>query len=177
VDSWFRRGISRIWSGELAFDVEVVASVDDVVIPVAGFEIDSAVRASTSLEFAGGISRRAFLRVERDVAAYHVLDGVALSLDVELVWRGETLATGSVIYPDPEVLQPWFEPGVAPFTRLALPELPPECETDPAAREGWVLRLCGTSRDVLGVWECDARWIGDVEIPLAEAIERGRFSR
>jgi hypothetical protein len=43
-------------------------------------------------------------------------------------------------------------------------------EADPAERQGWVLRVRGTSRDILRNWDANTYWKGRLEIPLDEAI-------
>jgi hypothetical protein len=182
--SWHRRSPAApqpgvLWSGALAFDVEIVPSIDDAVPPARGAHLDRAVHDSIGVSFSTWWidernQRTAILVLDPDVAGHPALASTALSLDVELVHQGrvvQEVRLRATAY-DPLALGNSVneaEPRTIAFCTLR--ELPVACETDFAARAGWTLRVRGTSEGVHAIWEAETRWDGSLEIPISEAIE------
>jgi len=167
----------RLGGGELAFDVEVVGSVDEALPPLATPEVDAAVRRSLGLAFADWADGPAVLLVaDPDVTGDPLLATLALSLRVE-VREGETvtevrrlapsdrdeLAVGSSAHAPRSAAQTFG------FVRLAT--VPFAARDHPGERS---IRVTGTSEGVLPAWDATARWGGTLEVPLAELIERER---
>jgi hypothetical protein len=162
------------WQGHIAFDVEIVADVDAAVPCASSSELDEAVRAACAVLVLGAGTQRdaSFIVDDRAVASDPRLRGIGLSLAAELRYEGHVAAAFDLLvsaharsYMDGTDRQP--------FGAL-LPELPATAGEPRADLSGWELRIRGTHRDALKLWDAKERWSGELVIPLAELVARGR---
>ena len=163
-----RRG-AEIWSGTLRFDVEVVDTVDDVVVPVQDPRLDELVRRSIGIRFKGGwgdTGEVAVLAVSLDEDARAVLGTTALSLDVELLHDGDAVERHRLLGYGRS------EDPAGTSVSCTLAGLPAVCMRDLEERAEWTLRIRGIDAGVLGVWESETRWNGTLKMAVDEAIER-----
>ena len=58
------------------------------------------------------------------------------------------------------------------FCRLA--SVPADLKDNKEDRKRWSIRVSGTSKDVVYLWEANRRWNGSFEMPIDELIERER---
>lgn len=165
-----------VWTGLLAFDVEVVPTLEDAMPRVDSPKVNDAVRRSLGLRrWAYHGASGVMLLFDADDAAAGLLATTALSMRVEVL-RGEEVravqrlvananngqVSGHSVYDGPNPLFTWTY-----FTALQGGML-----EDPAEMARWSLRVQGTSEDVLTLWHADKQWAGSFEIPLAEVIKQ-----
>ncbi|HEX6885902.1 MAG TPA: hypothetical protein VF530_21185 [Planctomycetota bacterium] len=165
-----------LWTGELALDVEVMATVDQAVPPASSPVLDEAVRRSISLAFDDwSRGRTAILVVDPDIRGDPGLAGLGLSLSIDVLLGSALRESVHLI---PSTRDPLAGTNSVHATRnqpisfCALESPPPALERDPTAQAAWSVRVRGTSQQVWGLWEARRRWEGELWIPLSELIER-----
>jgi hypothetical protein len=151
--------------GAGSLEVDVVATVDEVVPPRASAELDGAVRESLSVSFGSSEGERHVGVLLTPALRLARLAGLGISLDVELLENGEPREVVQLVA---EATDP------RDYTaHRGLSALPIALEQESAGRAAWSVRVTGTSRDVLRLWNAEARWSGSFEVPLEELVERG----
>ena len=147
------------WEGRLRVAVEAVSSIENCVPRVAGPELDAAIRTgmSASLE-PSSIFPDSWHQLTLEFARHSAFAGVGVSFGAEVLWKGQILERFPVI---------------TTARRGSVP-IPRRLATDPVEIALLEIRIRGTSDDILGAWEVDRWWDGELTIPLAELIERGR---
>ncbi len=167
-----------LWRGKLAFEVEVVETLDEAVPPVSSAEIDQAVRESLSLAFdTWRDGPTAILVLDPNVENGSFLAGVGISLQVEVLHCGEVqdelslvantydpLASGNSVH----------DRRNQPIAFCARDSIPASLAYDLDAQKEWSLRVRGTSHQVWKLWEAWSRWSGEFEVPIDELIRRER---
>ena len=171
-----------LWKGEMSFDVEVVKSVDDCVAPVKNGATDQAVRNALGIAFSewyidGKTRSTAIFVIDPDVKDSPLLADTALSLKVEILKDGRAVDELHVTASDFDRLA--LAASVSKGDRKSIGFCP--LTSAPATLEGkqedcksWSIRVSGTSKDVVYLWDAKRRWNGSVEIPIDELIERER---
>lgn len=138
--------------GSLAIDVEQVASIDDVLGPVADPEIGNRLTGKLSVRLP---QREPWLFFgETDWPA-----DIACSLEVTLLEKGRAVEA-----------RQFFRRGA--HEALPLVHLPAAIASGLEPATGWTIRLRGTSKQVLLDWRAKQYWSGEIEIPLADLIRR-----
>ena len=169
-----------IWVGPMTFELEMVASIDDAVPPATDQELDAAVIRSLGVGFrewhtSEGLRMTAFVNVDPDIARFPALERTALSLAVDVL-RGDVVKqSGRLIASRSDtlsVLSSMSEEPLRFYGSANLGEVPPEIEGDETELAKWSLRTRGTSDDVLGLWDADQRWSGEVTVPPAKLIDQ-----
>jgi len=174
------RGV--IWEGSMTFDIEVVATVEEVVLPSNGEEVDARVRESLGVAFANWGEegkRTALLVLDPDLSASPSLVGVALSLKIEVLNHGIPVEEMQLFANDYDQLALGNSVSKASQKAIAFStseKIPADLETSESARASWTLRVTGTTEDVLAGWDATRYWAGSLEIPIDEAI-RGEVKR
>ncbi|TAJ17330.1 MAG: hypothetical protein EPO68_09705 [Planctomycetota bacterium] len=162
------------WQGRIAFDVEIVADIDIAIPCQSSPELDAAVRAACGvLVFGEGTEKFAsFIVDDRAVDSDPRLRGIGLSLAAELLHDDRIVAAFDLLASTESRL---YLTGTDrnPFG-ASLPEVPASAGEARADLSGWQLRVRGTNRDVLKLWAAKERWSGELVLPLAELIARGR---
>lgn len=164
-------------------EVDVVDDVAEALPPAEGPDLDAAVASAigaaiTQWHFEDGGRQVLAVAVDPDLADHPELVEVGLSLTVELVRDGVTLATAPLVASrlDPMAAANSRSPTALRLCGLALfPTVP----VDPSMERtdgGWSLRVTGDDRHLIGLWDARRRWAGSIEVPLAEAMaaERAR---
>jgi len=171
-----------LWKGEMSFDVDVAKSADDCVTPVKNEAMDRAVRNSLGVAFSewhieGKMRPTAIFVIDPDVEDYPVLADTALSLKIEILKDGRAVderhLTASAY--DPIALAISVSKGdrkLIGFCRLA--SVPAALKDEKKDRKSWSIRVSGTSKHVVYLWDAKRRWSGSVEVPIDELIERER---
>jgi hypothetical protein len=190
MDTRKRRGAEApppgvLWSGSLAFPVELVDGVDAALPPASDPELDAAVRASVSLAFRNYWKDKntrelsAVIVVDVDTEKLPSLDATALSLRVEVLHGGRVVESVNVAaHAD--------DPSAKALTRASgenrafgfafVKSIPAALETGEAASAGYELRVTGTHDGVLASWDAERWWNGSLTMALAEAIASDRAS-
>jgi hypothetical protein len=146
--------------GTVAIDVRPVASLDDVLQRTDDADMAKAIASSLRLEVARNAQHRnaAWLAASFEAPPY-----VACNLEVGLVRDGKPLPASNL----------WLDPlrrrGSAEVTGLE-----PQIVWGHKPSTGLSLRLRGTSANVLRNWDATHYWTGEIEIPVAELVERSR---
>ena len=173
---------SILWKGDMAFDIEVVTSIDECVLPVTTPPVDEAVRkavgvAFTQWYFEGEPRPTAILVIDPDAKDYPVLVDMALSLTFEILKDGRAVdechLTASTY--DPIALAASVSKGDRQSIGFrSVNSVPAALKDKKEDRKNWSVRISGTSKDVIYLWEAKCRWSGSVEVPVDELIERER---
>ena len=145
------------WKGRLQLPVELVERPEDCLSAAKSPPIDAAVRESLFARLASGS-----IGFEQDNEERPLLAGVGISLGVELLNEGQVVERRKLR----------VESTVTPV--CSLETLPRKLAQDPAALAHWQVRVLGDPGSALTLWEADRWWDGELTIPLAELIERGR---
>lgn len=170
--------LGMLWNGPLPVQVEIVPTIDEAIPPVSGPELDAAVRASLGVAYAdwGQPERRAaILVIDPDTKAHPLLADVGLSLKVSIEYRGKALESMHLTASraDPLALFNSVSEGEEQTIAFAASSaIPGSTDKMVAERDGWVIRITGTSDGVEALWGTSKRWSGTVEISLDEAIRQ-----
>jgi len=166
-----------IWEGSMTFDIEIVATMDDAVLPSKGEEVDAGVRESLGIAFANWGEegkRTALLVLDPDLSASPNLVGVALSLRIEVLNHGIPVETMQLFANDYDQLALGNSVSKASQKAIAFrtsEKIPADLEMSESAHASWTLRVTGTTEDVLAGWDATRYWAGTLEIPIDEAIQ------
>jgi len=138
--------------GAIAIDVEQVASIDDVLVPVTDPGIGSRLTKKLSVRLP---QREPWLFFgEIDWPA-----DIACSLEVTLLEKGRAVEARRFVRR-------------GPHEALPLAHLPAAIASGLEPATGWTLRLRGTSKGALVNWNATQYWSGEIELPLADLIRR-----
>jgi hypothetical protein len=173
----------RVWTGTLAFDVDFVATLDEVLPPLKGDRIDNALRDSIGLDIKSGWGQKnetvAIVVVDIDAAAHPELASAAILPKIELL-RGDevtfTAQTAVSLYDNLRNSNSVYRNPVQLFTFVQLRGFDPAIANDPEALSHWKLRVSSCDDYALRMWHANTRWVGRFELPLAQALktEKGR---
>lgn len=156
-----------VWQGEMAFDVEIVESVEEAVPPAAGPELDRAVRESISLAFEDWPDgRTAILVVDPHSRPSGELAKVGLSLEIEI---REGSHVHERLHMRPSI------PGQAWERRIAfhsIPSIPLSLEDLMTSRKSWSVHVRGIPEEALLLWGADRHWSGEFDVSIDELIRR-----
>lgn len=174
-------GAGVFWRGELAFDVEVVATLAEAFPPKADSALDDAVRDSLGIHIRLGSGRdrrgKVFLVFDADTRAHPELETTAISAKVQLlrdnqveldvpltVQRYDFLLWGYSIY----------DGSAKVFGLAALDALPADALNNKDELARWKLRVEGTDAGILMLWHARTTWSGSFDAPLADLLARER---
>ena len=158
---------STDWKGRWKVPVEAVDGAEDCLLAAKGPAVDAAVRASLSAGIGRGSSDPTLLWLRPDAEKHPVLAAVGLSLAVELLEAGQAIERTSLT-----AGSGWRGTG-----SCTLEELPRKLAEAPGVLAHRQIRVRGEPNGVLPLWEDEFYWAGELTIPLAELIERGRQRR
>lgn len=169
--------------GVLAFDVEIVATLEEVMTPVSSPALDAAVRASigASLDASwqwGTNSAMGGLVCEAAIGAHPELAAIGVSGTAHLLRDDTEVASGSFTLPEIDARMRAARGGIAATNEVCfsgLLELPAAFGVDASELARWSLRIESTPGwELLMRWSCDKAWRGAFTMPLTEALERER---
>jgi hypothetical protein len=144
--------------GTVAIDVRPVARLDEVLQRTEDADMAKAIASSLRLEVARNAQHRNAAWLE---AAFEAPPHVACNLEVTLVRDGKPLPFSNL----------WLDPlrrrGSAEVTGLE-----PQIVWGRKPTTGLSLRLRGTPANVLRNWDATHYWTGELEIPVADLVER-----
>ena len=150
------------WKGRLKVPIDAVGRAEDCLPAAFGAEIDAAVRESLHAGFQQGSVEPLVLGLHHSVSTHPILAGVGLSLVVELLKDGQLSEQTSL------------RAGGQDLASTCQLESIPRRFAEGPDRDRWQLRIRGEPAGVLALWEAESYWTGELTIPLAELIERGR---
>lgn len=165
-----------VWKGELAFDVEIVPTLEEAVPVVETKEMAAAVREALgvcSKEWGKDKKPVSILVFDADTRAHPELGTTAIDMDVELVRDGEVKGKTRVLvhrYDSTMGMNSVYDGPVKLFSFALLEAVPGDMSGEEAGH--WKLRCTSRSGDVLKLWHADTQWKGSFEVGLGEVLER-----
>jgi hypothetical protein len=169
--------VGPFFRGEIAFDVEIVPTIDQAIPPRSGPELDAAVRSTLSLAFDDWSSGRTALLVADPDIGNPLLSRLGLSLTIDIL-QGEQFVESAVLVPSS---YDFLASGISvhdapeqPFAWTTLRKFPVALEHDAEGRASWSVRVCGTSEHVLALWPAASYWNGTLTVSIDELITRER---
>jgi hypothetical protein len=186
-----KTGDGRLWRGTLDLDVELVKSVDDILVPVSGPEFDALVRRTLRLtivetsvpdpastdEYVDALAAEVELRV--DEHGPRELRETSIALELTLLRDGQEVALSRAVPIALADLRHPAHPGrPAPrgfVVRESVDALPLDTSRDPAQYGHWSVRVRGDGIGALALWDATKYWKGEFTLPLAAAL--GTYQR
>jgi hypothetical protein len=157
----------RSWSGEFAFDVEIVESFDDALPPVSDERWARMLRSGLRVEASAPDDGRHLAWIVLDLDRAHWPADLHLECEIELRCGGQPYGTSQFVAADvPEPHQNRVN-GSALLERL-----PWRIAHGEEGAAGWSVVVRGVRGDALFDWNCERWWAGEVEVPLADLIRR-----
>lgn len=155
------------WTGLVPIPVRAVASVDEVLVPASGPELDAAVRSAIrriELVDSSG-AREPFLRIGGEFEMFPWMRELGVSLDIDIMRGDQIVETlrASANHP-----VGWGVAGLDAVMKW--PDSLRGMTREQADQERWTLHVKGTSSDLLGVWEVSKRWDGQFVMPVSEVM-------
>lgn len=138
-----------LWTGSLAFQIEVVPTLADVLPAAHGAELDAEVRNMLHT----GLVYPTFLYVYADYEQVPSLSTMSVSLELALL-DGEVLQGMETLVPVPR-------PVVSESVGWELPAFP-------AYDSHWLIRVRGRGKDALRNWDATRYWDGEFTIALRD---------
>jgi hypothetical protein len=171
VGSWPMRKDHRLWKGPLVLPIRAVDDLEEV-LPSSDTSAEArAVRASLSADFSWGWTAHVSFRIDGRHRTKPPLAGLGLALDAEIRSAERTIG------PLPTFRCSSFAKGRESET-VGVSEdfrFPNEWMPDMASTARWTVKVSGRKdKALLTEWEADRSWRGSIEIPLDEALARGR---
>lgn len=186
----------ELWSGPLDVDMTLAASVDEILTPRSGPELDDRVRRGLSLSIVerdqpdpddedalrAALAAKLELRVDERTSP-ELLD-VAIAFELELLRDGEAVgdswAVPMALADLPHAPHPNAPPPRGFVVGQFVAALPLDTSRDPAQYGHWSVRVRGDGIGALALWDSKAYWKGELTLPLADALaayERERSRR
>lgn len=162
--------------------LQIVDGVDDAIPPIVSPTINGGVQAAITVvgrewQLDGQRKSKCFLVVDPNTELLPALETTALSLQVSVLHEEQIAETVLVVASPWETLrtQSWvFKAPHRCYTEVGLKSISVEMLENDKDLEGWSLRIQGTGRQVLELFDADTRWAGDIRVSLQEAARRGR---
>jgi hypothetical protein len=169
-----------LWRGEMSFDVDVVRSADDCIPAVEGEAVDKAVCNSLGVAFDvwyrdGKEQPTTIFVIDPNVEDYPLLADTALSLKIEILKKGRVVDECHLTASDYDRLA--LAASVSKGDRksiafCAIGSVPAVLKEKKEERKDWSIRVSGTSKDVIYLWDAKRRWRGSIEVGIDVLIER-----
>ena len=163
-----------LWKGELPIAVASVDTIDECLPPVAGAELDALVRQATSVQWWSSQAMpepKAMLYVDIDPRKHPALSRIGVSLEIDVLRAGNVVESMHVCADRSSALER-EDAGTCGY--CAVTSLPPKSELHGAELDLWQLRVRGTWKGLLSLWEADHWWQGEFTVPLAELVRDDR---
>lgn len=176
--SWFNQKEQSecvLWKGELAFDFEIVPTLEDAVPVVETKEVAAAVREALGVcrkKWGSKQKLESILVFDADTRAHPELGTMAIDMDVELLRDGEVKGTTRLLvhrYDSALSGNSVYDGAVKLFSFAMLEAVPGRMIGE---EWRWKLRCTSRSADVLKLWHVEKQWRGSFEVPLGELLER-----
>jgi hypothetical protein len=164
--------VNEVWSGAVRIPIEIVATCEEAIAPIASEAMNESMRAALGLSIRfekGPIAANdgMLLWVGLDRAHHPELDAVAFGFLCDFRRRGESVQT-CVLVPTPEVVTALSVGGN--HGRADVPGLTRGRLTSGCTLEDWTVRVRGDAGAALLDWDRDHYWSGSFEVPLKELI-------
>ncbi|MBK7644177.1 MAG: hypothetical protein IPJ19_14210 [Planctomycetes bacterium] len=157
----------RMWTGPLAFDVEIVDTPDEAVAPERDARWSELVRAGLRVWATKPEDEQRLVGIALQIDRARWPEDLHLELEVELVCGG--CPYGKAELDDRRSMELPEDPIRRDDLLESLPW--PVAHGDESAA-GWTVRVHGVRGDALYDWDTTRWWAGEFEAPLADLIRR-----
>lgn len=178
-----RKGVEGavLWRGTVTMPVRAVDSVEEVMPPLRSKHVEDVLARSLSMKLtrvAREEETEAGLMLDIADPSTGELEGTALSVVVDVVCAGQVRERAWFVVEAP---RPDETTNIAAaqwrsrrYAWTVFRSLPSTLVEHPETRAAWSLRVRDWPEGALQLWNTRRRWVGDVTVPLADALERGR---
>ncbi len=172
-----------LWSGRLAYDIEIVESIADAIPGVSNEQLDQTIRAGVRVE---SHERKVnfksqpytFLAVDLCTTDDSQLHSTGISLSIGVLRDGIEQARPSMQVTRDRVRtsrnSKCSGSEFVLYDGVSTLGIPSRVLEDAEELDRWSLSITGTTEGLLKMWDAETHWNGTLEIPLAEAVKRGR---
>ena len=171
------KGDERAWQGIITLPVEIVSDLEDVIQPQSSPELDQELRRGLTIQIVGSMEHFGGMldaRVTLKNPVQSEVNGAAMCLNIELLHIGKSVDAVELALQDTSRWNPpeagmrerWQAGSFESITTLDL------LDSRDSGFSDWCVRVsAGDPRHVLGDWDCDTHWSGELLYDLADVIE------